>query len=45
MVIDKALENNDIEDIELLFKIIWKPSFSSEYYEETIPIEIEKREN
>ena len=40
----KALENNDIEDIELLFKIIWKPAFSAEYNEGTTPIEIEKSE-
>ena len=43
-IVDKALENNEIEDIELLFKIIWKPIFAQEYNERTTPIEIEKSE-
>ena len=42
--LSKALENNEIEDIEFLFKIVWKPSFSEEYNEGTSPIEIEKSE-
>ena len=40
----KALENNEIEDIELLFKIVWKPVFSEDYNEGTTSIEIEKSE-
>ena len=44
MIVDKAIEKNEIEEIELLFKIIWNPSFSNEYYEGTMPIEIKKSE-
>ena len=40
-IIKASLEKgNDIRDIELLFKIIWKQSFSSEYREGGIPIEL-----
>ena len=35
-------KNNDIEEIELLFKITWNPIFSKIYIESTIPIELIK---
>ena len=43
-ILEEALKNNDntIEDIELLFKIIWKPVFASDYKEGVEPIIIEK---
>ena len=44
-IINSSLEkNNDIQDIELLFKIIWKQSFGNEYKEGTFPIELTKSE-
>ena len=43
-IVDKNLENNEIEDIELLFKIIWKPDLAKEYKEGTMPIALEKSE-
>ena len=44
-IINDALEkNNEIQDIELLFKIIWKKNFASEYKEGTFPIELIKSE-
>ena len=44
-IIKSALEkNNEITDIELLFKIIWKPIFAKEYSEGTTPLEMEKSE-
>ena len=43
-ILKKALENNEIVDIELLFKIIWKPIFAQEYNERTLPLEIKKSE-
>ena len=45
-IIDNAISENknDIEDIELLFKIIWKPEFAQEYKEANFPIEITKSE-
>ena len=44
-IINSSLEkNNDIQDIELLFKIIWKQSYGNEYKEGTFPIELTKSE-
>ena len=44
-IINAFLEkNNDIEDTELLFKIIWKKSLGDEYKEGTFPIELTKSE-
>ena len=44
-IINSALgKNNELTEIELLFKIIWKPTFSNEYKEGTIPIELVKSE-
>ena len=45
-ILEEALKNNenDIEDIELLFKLIWKPNFASDYKEGIEPIIIEKSE-
>ena len=43
-IIDKNLEKNEIEDIELLFKIIWKPDLANEYNEGITPIILEKSE-
>ena len=44
-IIKSALEkNNELTDIELLFKIIWKPVFAKEYSEGASPLEMEKSE-
>ena len=44
-IIKSALEkNNEITDIELLFKIIWKPVFAKEYNEGASALEMEKSE-
>ena len=37
-------KNNEIEEIELLFKVIWKPIYSKTYIESTIPIELIKND-
>ena len=38
------VKNNKQSDIELLFKIIWRPSFSKEYKDGSFPIELGKSE-
>jgi len=38
------VKNNKQSDIELLFKIIWRPSFSKEYKDGSYPIELGKSE-
>ena len=44
-LINAALaKNNEIEEIELLFKVIWKPIYSKTYIESTIPIELIKND-
>ena len=44
--LEEALKDNknSIEDLELLFKVIWKPVFASDYKEGIEPIVIEKSE-
>jgi len=43
--LEEALKNNNnIEDLELLFKVIWKPVFASDYKEGIEPIIVEKSE-
>ena len=43
-ILEMALDNkeNNLENIEILFKIIWKPNFASDYKEGIEPIIIEK---
>ena len=43
-ILEMALNNkeNNLENIEILFKIIWKPNFASDYKEGIEPIIIEK---
>ena len=43
-VLDKALKTNEIQDVELLFKIIWKKEFASDYNEGTMPTDLLKSE-
>ena len=43
-VLENALKNSKIEDLEILFKIIWKKEFASDYNEVNTPIELEKSE-
>ena len=43
-IVNKAQIKNDIKDIELMFKIIWKPIFSKDYNEGTTPTEFTKSE-
>ena len=43
-IINSVEKDNNIQDIELLFKIIWKQSFSKECKEGSIPIELTKSE-
>ena len=44
-IIKSALEKkNELADIELLFKIIWKPIFAKEYSEGASPLEMTKSE-
>ena len=43
-VLDEPQVKNDLLNIELMFKIIWKPSFVNDYTEGIIPIDLEKSE-
>ena len=43
-IVNKAQIKNDIADIELMFKIVWKPIYSKDYNDATNPIEIVKSE-
>ena len=43
-IVNKAQIKNDIADIELMFKIIWKPMYAKDYNDATTPIEIVKSE-
>ena len=45
-IVEEALNNKDnsIEDLEILFKVIWKPNFASDYKEGIEPTILEKSE-
>ena len=43
-ILDEPQVKNELLNIELMFKIIWRSSFSDDYVEGNIPIDLEKSE-